>query len=115
MAEASSRTAGRTVIMACESVRRSRYAAKSARKPGLKVEHADPCRVQVDAGHPGARLVNLGKICPGRFLTEVAAGRRRILGRDAIGLGDLDSPADREHLGREGLGIDRDGGTGVRP
>src|SRR5438067_12753142 len=106
MAGASSRTAGRTVIMACESAWRSRYAAKSARKPGLKVEHPDPRRVQVDAGHPGARLVNLGKIGPGRVLTEVAAGRRRILGWDAVDLGDLHSAADREHLGREGLGID---------
>src|SRR5438552_3693678 len=98
--------------MACVSVCCSRYAAKRARKPGLKVEHADPRRVQVDAGHPGSRLVNLSKIIPGRFLAKVTAGRRRILSWDAIDLGDLHSPADREHLGREVLGIDRHGGTG---
>src|SRR5437763_16885388 len=109
MAGASSRTAGRTVIMACESAWRSRYAAKSARKPGLKVEHADPRRVQVDAGHPGSRLVNLGKILPGRFLTEVTAGRRRILAWDPIDLGALPPPADREHPGRESLGYHPDG------
>ena len=80
----------------------------------MKVEHAHPGWAKVDAGHPGARLVNLGKILPGRFFTQVAAGRRLVLGRDAIDLGDLHSAADREHLGREGLGIDRDGGTGVR-
>jgi len=71
--------------------------------------------VKVDAGHPGSRLADLSKIRPGGLVTQVAPGRRRVLGRDAIDLGDLHPPANHEHLGREGFGIDRHGGTGVSP
>lgn len=71
---------------------RSRDAAKRVWKPGLKIEHSHPGRAKVDAGHPGPRLVNLGKIRLGRFLAQVAAGRRRVPVRDAIDLRDCHRP-----------------------
>ena len=72
------------------------------------------CRSHLVLGVAGL-AVNLSKVDPGSFLTQVAAGRRLIRRRDAIDLADPHPPAEGEHLGRKGLGIDRDGGIGVRP
>jgi hypothetical protein len=60
-------------------------------------------------------LVDLGKILPSRFITEVAVGGRLVFTRDAVDLTNLHSPADREDLRWEGLGIDGHGGIGVSP
>src|SRR5262249_45371490 len=91
----------------------SRYAAQGAGQTRAEVEHADPRRAEVDAGHPGFRLVNLRKVRLGGLVAEIAVRSRRVLSGDTVHLTDFYLPADGENLRRERLGIDRHGGIRV--
>jgi hypothetical protein len=64
--------------------------------------------VEVDAGHPGARLIDLRDVLRGGCLAQIPARRRLVFGRDTIHLTDLYTSTDRQHFRREGLGINRD-------
>src|SRR5262249_41765491 len=109
-----SRSLQRPSALQAAACPRPRDAPERARKPRAEVEHTHPGRPEVDPGHPRARLVDTGEVLSSRFFTEVASGRGRVFGRDPLELADLNPPADREHLGRERLCVDRDRYLGVR-
>src|SRR4051812_29888226 len=84
-------------------------AAERARIAGLEVDQSDPRGPQRDPRHACSWLLDRTNVGPARLRAEVTLGGRRVLGRDAVDVVDGHAAAHEQDLGREGVGVDRDG------